>query len=79
MFINWMTLMSGNDSYGDIDDIGGSINTLSFHDFYHLCNDDSILLRSQLNAKLFFRFPKLPAKTTEISHLLEEKIEKFGV
>ena len=31
-----------------------------------------ILLRSQLNAKLFFRFQKLSFKTTEISHLLEE-------
>ena len=38
-----------------------------------------ILLRSQLNAKLFFRFHKLPLKITEISHFFEEKIEKVGV
>ena len=30
-------------------------------------------------AKSFFRFQKLPAKTTEVSNLLKEKIEKFGV
>ena len=38
-----------------------------------------LLLRSQLNAKLFFRFHKLPLKITEISPFFEEKIEKVGV
>ena len=38
-----------------------------------------VSVRSQLNAKLFFRFQKLPAKTTEINHFFEEKIEKVGV
>ena len=37
------------------------------------------LLKSKLNAKLFFRFHKLPLKITEISHFFEEKIEKVGV
>ena len=32
---------------------------------------NTVLLRSQLNAKLFFRFQKLPHKATKISNLLE--------
>ena len=39
----------------------------------------TVLLRSQLNAKLFFRFHKLPLKITEISNFFEEKIEKVSV
>ena len=38
-----------------------------------------VLLKSKQNAKLFFRFHKLPLKTTEISHFFEEKVEKVGV
>ena len=37
------------------------------------------LLSSKQNAKKKIRFQKLPAKTTKISHLLKEKIDKFGV
>ena len=40
---------------------------------------DNLLFRSNQNAKLFFRFQKLPPKITEISYLSKEKIEKFGV
>ena len=38
-----------------------------------------LLLRSKRNATLFFRFQKLIPKTTAISNLRKEKIEKFGV
>ena len=47
--------------------------------FFITSKKNCILLRSKQNTRLFFRLQKLPTKTTKISHLLEEKIEKFGV
>ena len=38
-----------------------------------------MLLKSKQDATLFFRFHKLPLKTTEKNHFFEEKIEKVGV
>ena len=37
------------------------------------------IVEVKTKAKFHFCFQKLPPKTTEISHLLNEKIEKFGV